>query len=101
MFGLTTKEQSSSHQDYAERWKAKMTEAYRLASKAAEKEGMRGKALFDKKIYGAELLPGSRVLVRNLTEKGGPGKLRSFWEDKMYVVTQKKYPDSPMYEIKP
>lgn len=35
-----------------------------------------------------------------MTEKGGPGKLRSFWEDKVYVVTQKKYPDSPVYEIK-
>lgn len=28
MFGLTTKEQSASHQDYAEKWRAKMTEAY-------------------------------------------------------------------------
>lgn len=71
MFGLTTKEQSASHQDYAEKWRAKMTEAYKLASKAANKEGMRGKAFYDKKIYGAELLPGFRVLVQNLTEKGG------------------------------
>lgn len=101
MFGLETKEQSSSHQDYAEQWRAKMTEAYKLASKSAYKEGMRGKVLYDKKIHGAELVPGSRVLVRNLTEKGGPGKLRSFWEDRVYVVTQRKQPDSPVYEIKP
>ncbi|KAK7901901.1 hypothetical protein WMY93_018670 [Mugilogobius chulae] len=101
MFGLETKEQSSSHTDYAEKWRAKMTEAYKLASKSAHKEAMRGKVLYDKKIYGAELVPGSRVLVRNLTEKGGPGKLRSFWEERVYVVTQRKQQDSPVYEIKP
>ncbi|CAL9693785.1 unnamed protein product [Knipowitschia caucasica] len=101
MFGLETKEQSSSHQEYAGKWRIKMTEAYKLASKSAYKEGTRGKALYDKKVYGAELLPGSRVLVRNLNEKGGPGKLRSFWEDRVYVVTQKKHQDSPVYEIKP
>lgn len=52
-------------------------------------------------IYGAELLPRSRGLVRNLTEKGGPGKLRSFWEDKVYMVAQRKHPDTPVYGIKP
>ncbi|KAK7886457.1 hypothetical protein WMY93_026078 [Mugilogobius chulae] len=101
MFGLETKEQSSSHTDYAEKWRAKMTEAYKLASKSAHKEAMRGKVLYDKKVYGAELVPGSRVLVRNLTEKGGPGKLRSFWEERVYVITQRKQQDSPVYEIKP
>uniref|UniRef100_H2MV41 Si:dkey-34f9.3 n=1 Tax=Oryzias latipes TaxID=8090 RepID=H2MV41_ORYLA len=62
---------------------------------------MRGKALYDRRTYGAELLPGSRVLVRNLTEKGGPGKLRSFWEHRVHVVTQRKHQDTPVYEIKP
>lgn len=42
MFGLKTREQSSSHKDYAERWRAKMTEAYKLASKMAFTEGLRG-----------------------------------------------------------
>ncbi|XP_078798076.1 uncharacterized protein LOC111946953 isoform X1 [Oryzias latipes] len=101
MFGLETREQSSSQQDYAEKWRAKMAEAYRLASKSAQKEAMRGKALYDRRTYGAELLPGSRVLVRNLTEKGGPGKLRSFWEHRVHVVTQRKHQDTPVYEIKP
>lgn len=101
MFGLTAKDQSSSHRDYAEKWRTRMAKAYKLASKSACKEGMRGKTLYDRKVHGAELSPGCRVLIRNLNEKGGPGKLRSFWEDRVYVVTQRKHTDSPVYELKP
>lgn len=39
--------------------------------------------------------------MRNLNEKGGPGKLRAFWEDQVYVVTQRKHEDCPVYEIQP
>uniref|UniRef100_A0A3P9MPA9 Gypsy retrotransposon integrase-like protein 1 n=1 Tax=Oryzias latipes TaxID=8090 RepID=A0A3P9MPA9_ORYLA len=87
MFGLTVKDQSPSHEDYAEKWRTRMTEAYQLASKTAIKEGVRGKSHYDKKIYGAELNPGCRVLVRNFTERGGPGKLRSYWEDKVKMFS--------------
>uniref|UniRef100_A0A8C2HM53 Gypsy retrotransposon integrase-like protein 1 n=1 Tax=Cyprinus carpio TaxID=7962 RepID=A0A8C2HM53_CYPCA len=80
MFGVPAKNQSSSYHDYAEDWRKRMTEAYKLASRVSHKEKERGKALYDKKIHGAELILGNRVLVRNFKEKGGPGKLRSFWE---------------------
>ena len=33
---------------------------------------------------------GDRVLVKNVREKGGPGKIRSYWEQKVYVVNEKK-----------
>lgn len=101
MFGLSEKNQSSSHQDYVEKWRTRMSEAYQLASRTASKQAMRGKAHFDKKVHGGELYPGCRVLVRNLNEKGGPGKLRAFWEDKVYIVKERKYQDSPVYEIHP
>lgn len=101
MFGLTANDQSSSPRDYADKWRARMDDAYKLASATAYKEGRRGKALYDRKVYGAELSPGCRVLLRNLSERGGPGKLRSYWEDQVYIVTQRKQPDSPVYELKP
>ena len=46
------------------------------------------------------MLPGDRVLVRN-QETGGPGKLRAFWGDKVYMVTEQFDEDRPVYEVKP
>ena len=40
------------------------------------------------------------MLVRNMTEHGGPGKLRPYWEQEINVVTQKRK-DMPVYEDKP
>ena len=73
-----------------------MGEAYQLA---AEATGKRGKGLYDRKIQGVELHPGNRVLIRNLTERGGPGKQRLFWEEKVHVVVKRKRPVSPLYEV--
>lgn len=101
MFGLTPSDQSTSHSEYASKWRKRMQEAYRLASKTAEKEQTRAKKHYDRKTYGVELQPGCRVLVRNFRDRGGPGKLRSYWEEQVYVVTERKHKDSPVYAVQP
>ena len=82
-----------NHSQYAEKWRKAKTEAYKLAGKTSSEAGTRAKQRYD--------LPGDRVLVRNLRERGRPGKLRSHWEDQIHIVISRKGEDSPVYEVKP
>ena len=67
-----------------------MAEAYQPTSKEDQKGQARAKNYYDKKTYGGELQQGCRLLVRALTERGAPGKLWSYWEEKVHVVLDKK-----------
>ena len=78
-----------------------MKEAYNIAASKCKAQGDKAKALYDLKVRSSTLLPGDRVLIQNLSERGGPGKLRSYWEDKVHVVVHRKSPDSPVYQLKP
>ena len=53
----------------------------------------------DKKIKTSTLAARDRVLVRNLSERGEPGKIRPYWEDKIHSVIRQTGEDSPV--IKP
>ena len=56
---------------------------------------------YDNRVRSSVLQAGDRVLVRNLTPRGGPGKLRNFWEDEIHVVVARKGEGSPVYEVRP
>ena len=96
VFGLDT-EGSKSVQD----WTAGMHEAYEIARQNAKFAAAKGKKNYDKSLRCAVLQKGDRVLVRNLLERGGPGKLRSFWEKKIHIVTRRMAENSPVYEVSP
>lgn len=76
-----------------------MREAYDIASRNAEASGQKGKRQHDNRFLRAVLELGDRVLIRNLKEKGGPGKLRSFWEEEVHVVIRRMNNASPVYEV--
>ena len=78
-----------------------MKGAYSIATSKCKAQGDKAKAFYDLKVRSSTLLPGDRVLIKNLSERGGPGKLRSYWEDKVHGVVHRKSPDSPVYQLKP
>ena len=78
-----------------------MKQAYQLAAKRSHSSSEKAKGYYDQKVWHATLQIGDRGLVRNLSERDGPGKLRSHWEDSIYIVVNQKHPDSLVYEVKP
>ena len=91
----------STYPEYVKKWRKSMFEAYQLASEKAEKNAMSGKVQSDKKAKSTSLQPGDRVLIRNVKERGGPAKLRSYWEDKVYKIVCQKASEIPVYEVIP
>ena len=100
MFGLSRAETGMNHSEYTDKWKVAMAEAYALARQNIFKSAGEGKKQYDRKVRFSKLQPGDRVLVRNLSERGGPGKLRSHWEQAVHIIVEQKS-DLPVYEVTP
>ena len=77
-----------TYQQFANKWKSQMEDAYRIAREKTKQRRKEDQERWNRKQLLSELQPGCRVLVRNYNEKGGPGKhkLRSFWEEDIYIV---------------
>jgi len=101
IFDLQPDTGARSHAEYVTKWKTATQEAYSLASKSATKNAIRGKRIYDKRVRSLALQVGDRVLVRNLTPRGRPEKLRAFWEDEIRVVIARKGEGSPVYDVRP
>lgn len=100
IFGLVEPTDGVTPKGYANQWAARMAEAYKIAEGNSRQSSARGKAQYDRKARGVVLKAGDRVLVRNLGERGGPGKLRSYWEKVVYVV-KGQVSDNPVYVVYP
>ena len=100
MFGLPREETGMNHSEYTEKWKVAMKEAYELARQNISKSAGDAKKQYDRKVRFSNLQPGDRVLACNLSERGGPGKLRSHWEQEVHIIVEQKG-DLPVYELTP
>ena len=93
------KVQNQEHQKFVKDWHASMKEAMELARANMDKSADYNKRYHDKKAKIVEVNVGDKVLVRNYREKGGTGKLKSFWEEAIFVVTEKR-DGLPVYKVK-
>ena len=88
---LDRKNTPESNKDYVNKMKKAVEEAYRICEENINKKHQYSDSKL--KPAGRVLQPldrKDRVLVKNVREKGGPGKIRSFWEDKVYEVLERK-----------
>lgn len=79
------------------RCKRLMRSQTQIQKKCAE----RSKRNHDNKVRSSVLNEGDRVLIRNMTPRGGTGKLRNHWEDCIHKVIRQVGKDMPIYEVIP
>ena len=99
IFNIDQPSSARSYNEYVQQWKRAMEEAYSIANRRSIAAGEKNKARYDLHAKSIDLHPNDRVLVRNLSERGGPGKLRSYWEKEIHRVIRRKDNFSPVYEI--
>lgn len=99
-FGTSAAGESGiKHQQYVERMKKELQNAYHLASESAIKTQQRNKRLYDRKVKHQTLEKGDRVLIKNLAITGKQ-KLQDRWNSLPYLVME-KLPNIPVYRVKP
>ena len=101
IFNLGNESEAKSYPKYVLKWKASLEEAYQIVSTKMKARAQKGKEQYDKKVNSSLLIPEDRVLVRSLTPRSGPGKLRPFWEQDVYIVITRMGPESPVYKVRP
>lgn len=87
-----------THSEYVKGLRQQLQDSYALASESSRKMGEKNKTRFDAKVRAAELVPGDRVLVRNVNLRG-KHKLADRWEKAIHVVVR-KMGDGPVYVVK-
>ena len=100
LFEKTAIKGSKDYRVYVDKWQLAMKKAYEIAADHSAKAARQNEARYNRKARSAVLSEGDPVLVKNVREKGGPGKLRSYWEQQVYRVIERKG-EGPVYVIEP
>ena len=84
---------------FLDEWGKSMKEAMEVARKNIRKSSEYSKKNYDKKAKAVEIKVGDMVLMRNKREKTEARKLRSYWEEALFEVVEKRE-NLPVYVIK-
>ena len=89
-----------THKDYAAKVQQQLEEAYAIVQANCSRSHNAVDERRERKPMLKPLMVRDKVLVRNLREKGGPGKLRSFWEDSVYEVVERIGDEGVVYKVR-
>lgn len=95
---LVTPQEPRGYGTYVSDLKSSLNEAYKLAQSKSDRSQLHQKTEYDKKICGAVIEVGNRILVKKLAFDG-KHKLADKWETAPYVVLSKPNPDIPVFDV--
>ena len=75
-----------------------MKEAYKIVSTRRKNKDIQHRNSSSRVLLS--LQPGDRVLVRNISQRGGTGKMRDFWEDQVHVIVSRIGDNGVVYKVK-
>ena len=99
IFGKTKATVCKRYPIYLRDLRNAMEQAYKISAEKSGQSMQRGREAYNRKANTSILEAGDRALVKRLLERGGPGKLRSFWEDQFYIVIRRIEPTGAVYEV--
>ena len=94
----TDRHVKGTHKDHINKSKEQMKEACKVVSKHAKNKDIRHKNNSSR--FSISLQPGDRVLVRNMSERGGTGKMRNFGEEKIHIIISRIAGNGVVYKVK-
>ena len=100
ILGIEDIKEPEDYMKYAQSWRDQMEHAYSIAKARSIKAKEQNEKRLNRKPLLASLSPGDAVLVKNTVERGGPGKLRSFWEPALYQVVDVNGPGNVICSVK-
>lgn len=86
--------------EYVDGLKKRLHFAYKVASREAKRQAKRHKKCYDLRVRDVRIVPGDRVLVRNVGLKG-KCKLADRWSKDIYIVVAQPNSDLPIFQVKP